>query len=292
VGRHGDPIAGGPTNGNATGQGARFDLDGEHSAGFFWAMVVDCPGPEEQERKFPFLYLFRNRFDRDVAGMGRYRGGVGLTDCFVIHGTDELTFNSVGTGGRFTKNYGLFGGYSGAAQPRILIRSSNVKELMAEGARDLPMSVRELVDERVISGEYVFGHPNCEGESCRDGDVFVLARGCGGGYGDVLEREPDAVLRDLEDGVVSEESAGAVYGVVFDERGDRVDPEATARRRGELRADRLRRGKRYDEFVAEWSSRRPPDEALRYYGEYPVPRQIVDLTAYPAGGPEADGSRT
>ena len=72
------------------GKGARFDLDGEHSAGFFWAMVVDCPGPEEQERKFPWTYLFRNRFDRDVAGMGRYRGGVGLTDCFVIHGTEGL----------------------------------------------------------------------------------------------------------------------------------------------------------------------------------------------------------
>ena len=77
TGQYGNQIAGGPANGNATGQGARFDLDGEHSAGFFWAMVVDCPGPEEQERKFPWVYLFRNRFDRDVCGVGRYRGGVG-----------------------------------------------------------------------------------------------------------------------------------------------------------------------------------------------------------------------
>lgn len=287
VGPRGNRIAGGPTNGNATGQGARFDLDGEHSAGFFWAMVVDCPGPEEQERKFPFLYLFRNRFDLDVAGMGKHRGGVGLTDCFVIHRTDGLTFNSVGTGGRFTKNYGVFGGYSGAAQPRILIRSSNVKELMAAGARDLPMSVRELVDDHVIDGEYVFGHPNSEGESCRDGDVFVLARGCGGGYGDVLERDPDAVLGDLRDDVVSREVAAAVYGVVFDERGNRVDLAATSDRRAELRAERLQRGKPYAEFMAEWSRRRPPADALRYYGEFPVPRQIVDLAAYPAGGPDA-----
>lgn len=287
VGKHGNRIAGGPTNGNATGQGARFDLDGEHSAGFFWAMVVDCPGPEEQERKFPFLYLFRNRFDRDVAGMGKHRGGVGLTDCFVIHRTDGLTFNSVGTGGRFTKNYGLFGGYSGAAQPRILIRGSNVKELMAEGAGDLPMSVRELVDERVIGGEYVFGHPNSEGESCVDGDVFVLARGSGGGYGDVLERQPEAVLADLHDGVVSRETANDVYGVVFDERGDRVDEQATADRRAALRAERIARGLPYDEFTAAWSTRRPPEEALRYYGDFPVPRQVVDLDAYPAGGPQS-----
>ena len=129
TGQYGNQIAGGPANGNATGQGARFDLDGEHSAGFFWAMVVDCPGPEEQERKFPWLYLFRNRFDRDVCGLGRQRGGVGLTDCFVIHGTAGLRSNSVGTGSRFTKNYGLFGGYSGAAQPRILIRGSECQGL-------------------------------------------------------------------------------------------------------------------------------------------------------------------
>ena len=95
--------------------------------------------------------------------MGKYRGGVGLTDCFVIHGTEGLTFNSVGTGGRFTKNYGLFGGYSGAAQPRILIRGSNVRELMAAGARDLPMSVRELVDDRVIEGELRLRPPEQRG---------------------------------------------------------------------------------------------------------------------------------
>ena len=53
---------------------------------------------------------------------------------------------------------------------------------MASGARNLPMSVRELVDHRVIDGEYVFGHPNSEGESCLDGDVFVLARGCGSSW--------------------------------------------------------------------------------------------------------------
>ena len=183
------------------------------------------------------MYLFRNRFDCDVAGAGRYRGGVGLTDCFVIHNTEGLSFNSVGTGGRFTKNYGLFGGYSGAAQPRILIRGSNVKEMMAGGDMPLPMSVRELVDGRVIGGEYVFGHPNSEGERCTDGDVFVLARGSGGGYGDALEREPDEVIADWRAGVVSERGANDIFGVVFDRYrlhadvdSDRGSPRGAARR--------------------------------------------------------------
>ena len=285
TGKDGRRIAGGPTNGNATGQGARFDLDGEHSAGFFWAMVVDCPGPEEQERKFPFLYLFRNRFDRDVAGMGKYRGGVGLTDCFVIHGTEGLTFNSVGTGGRFTKNYGLFGGYSGAAQPRILIRGSNVRELMAAGARG-PADERARARRRPRHRRAPTSSATRTSRvrRCGDDDVFVLARGCGGGYGDALEREPEAVLDDVVQGVVSAATARAIYGVVLDGRGDRVDEAATERQREAIRSERLERGRPYDEFVAEWSTRRPPEEALRYYGDYPIPRQVVDLRTYPAGG--------
>jgi acetophenone carboxylase len=279
--QHGNQIAGGPANGNATGQGARFDLDGEHSAGFFWAMVVDCPGPEEQERKFPWLYLFRNRFDRDVAGLGRYRGGCGLTDCFVIHGTEGLTYNSVGTGSRFTKNYGLFGGYSGAAQPRIAILNSDVKERMAAGASNLPMSVRELANDHVIDGEYVFGHPNCEGERCQDGDVFVLARGSGGGYGDVLEREPEAVLADVLDGVTSEETGARIYGVILSSDAQRVDGPATDTRRAEIRDERRERGLPFAEFTASWAARRPPEEALKYYGDYPIPTQIIDDREFP-----------
>jgi N-methylhydantoinase B/oxoprolinase/acetone carboxylase alpha subunit len=95
--QRGGPLAGGPANGNATGQGARFDMDGLHSAGFFWAMVIDCPGPEEQETKFPWIYLFRNRLDRNVHGYGRFRGGVGLADCFVPHNVPWVTCGAVGT---------------------------------------------------------------------------------------------------------------------------------------------------------------------------------------------------
>ncbi|MDE0494697.1 MAG: hydantoinase B/oxoprolinase family protein, partial [Acidimicrobiaceae bacterium] len=238
--------------------------------------------------KFPWVYLFRNRFDQDVCGLGRYRGGVGLTDCFVIHGTPQLGTNSVGTGSRFTKNYGLFGGYSGAAQPRIIIRGSDAKELMAAGADDLPMSVRELADRRCITGDYAFGHTNSEGETVSDGDVVVLARGCGGGYGDVLERDPEAVLGDIANGITSPELAERLYGVVLAASGDRVDSDATEDRRAEIRAERKRQGRPYADFVAEWSQRRPPPDALRHYGEFPAPVQVIDDREYPTE-PDLDG---
>lgn len=272
--RHGFPLAGGPANGNATGQGARYDADGEHSAGFFWAMVVDCPGPEEQEKKFPWLYLFRNQLERNVHGYGRHRGGIGLSDCFVIHGVPQVRASSVGTGGRFTKNYGLFGGYSGAANPRIVIRNSDVKEQLAASNPRMPVGVRQLVEERVIQGDYQFLSPDSRSEVYTDSDVIVLPRGSGGGYGDPLEREPASVLEDLEADLISDDVARDVYAVVRDRR-DGVDAEATAAARDEARRARLRRGAEWDEFNERWSRRRPPEAALRFYGEWPVPRQLV-----------------
>jgi N-methylhydantoinase B len=65
----------------------------------------------------------------------------------------------------------------------------------------------------------------------------VLSLPGGGGYGDPLEREPDLVLRDVEDGLVSMERAREVYGVVLAETGRHgqyaIDAEATGRLRGE-----------------------------------------------------------
>ena len=272
--QYGFPLAGGPANGNATGQGARFDMDGEHSAGFFWAMMIDCPGPEEQEKKFPWLYLFRNRLECDVHGYGRFRGGVGLGDCFVIHGVPEVTSSSVGTGGRFTKNYGLFGGYSGAANPRIVVRGSNIVELMAASSVAIPVGIRELVDERAVSGEYRFESPDSTGEVYRPGDIIVLPRGSGGGYGDVLERDPEAIVEDREAGIISDQVLHDIYAIRLDTAG-RIDLAATLAARNDVRQERLRRGKPFAEFMEEWSTRRPPATALAHYGDWPIPTQRV-----------------
>jgi N-methylhydantoinase B len=71
----------------------------------------------------------------------------------------------------------------------------------------------------------------------RDGDVFRLDTPGGGGHGDPLARDPQRVLADVEDGIVSKEAAERDYGVVLEkERGSwRVDIPATQRRRSILR---------------------------------------------------------
>jgi N-methylhydantoinase B len=62
----------------------------------------------------------------------------------------------------------------------------------------------------------------------------------GGGYGDPLDREPDAVLADIVNGLLSVEQAYQVYGVVADGRNNRLDVEATRARRESILDERLR----------------------------------------------------
>ena len=66
--------------------------------------------------------------------------------------------------------------------------------------------------------------------------------------------------------------AGEVYGVEFDSDTGALDDKATERRRARIRRDRLARGQYFDEFVAAWSKRRPPDGVIAQYGAWPDPR--------------------
>jgi N-methylhydantoinase B len=59
----------------------------------------------------------------------------------------------------------------------------------------------------------------------------------GAGYGDPLDRDPEAVRADVLDGKVSGEAARAAYGVVLG-GGHAVDEIATKARREALRAAR------------------------------------------------------
>ena len=67
------------------------------------------------------------------------------------------------------------------------------------------------------------------------GDVFRHVLAGAGGWGDPLERDPAAVLRDVRNELLSADKALADYGV--SSRNKEVDADATDReRRDELRA--------------------------------------------------------
>lgn len=68
------------------------------------------------------------------------------------------------------------------------------------------------------------------------GDKLVFSTAGGGGLGDPLERDPAAVARDVERGLVSEQAAEESYGVVLAD--GEVDEAATEARRGDIRGGR------------------------------------------------------
>jgi N-methylhydantoinase B len=68
----------------------------------------------------------------------------------------------------------------------------------------------------------------------RKGDVFRHVLAGGGGWGDPLERDPHAVLRDVRNEFLSADRAKSDYGVVVDTATWRVDAEATERLRTEI----------------------------------------------------------
>jgi len=70
------------------------------------------------------------------------------------------------------------------------------------------------------------------------GDVFRQGLAGAGGWGDPLERDVAAVLRDVRNELLSPQKAEADYGVVIDLALWKVDEAATQRRRDEIRKAR------------------------------------------------------
>ena len=89
--------------------------------------------------------------------------------------------------------------------------------------------------------EIVIVH-SCQGELLEPGEALVYEFGGGGGWGDPLERDPDAVLEDVWDELVSIEAARRDYGVVItgsvEEMDLALDRSATDELRTSLRGAR------------------------------------------------------
>ena len=78
----------------------------------------------------------------------------------------------------------------------------------------------------------------CDWEQVAAGEVIRIETTGGGGWGDPLERDPARVLRDVRNGLVSDASARADYGVVLDTAQWKVDEVATRALRTDLRRAR------------------------------------------------------
>jgi hypothetical protein len=104
-------------------------------------------------------------------------------------------------------------------------------------------------------------------EFCAEGELYMICQGAGGGYGDVLDRAPEMVIKDVEEGLLSPELAVKMYKVAFNQDNLVLDLEETKNLRNKERQARIDRGIPYDEFVKSWVKDTPP-EGLPYMGSW------------------------
>ena len=156
---------------------------------------------------------------------------------------------------------------------RVAVRvvDTDVFEVLAEGG-EIPTNDIELLEGNALGGTVIREHQTRPARIVRRGEVICSSTQGGGGYGDVLEREPARVVDDLRKGTITDWVARNVYRVAYDPELLVVDEAETERLRAEERAGRLRRGKPWEEFHAEWNQLQPVEKALAYYGSWPDAR--------------------
>jgi N-methylhydantoinase B len=224
VNQHGKYYISTLSEGALDGTGARSYKDGVDTG-----RGLSCHNIEWLEANFPLLYLFR-RNTKGGAGAGKYRGGTGGESALTVHDAPEGKIKGIalGVAGLRNSGQGMFGGYPGAPSLLMLKEGTRVGEIIAENK--LP----DQLDDLDGNGRLL---PYCEFDIGKN-DVLYMRMSSGGGYGDPLEREPERVLSDVQDGIVSREEAKEIYGVVIEE--DLVlDLLATDKLRQDLRQERL-----------------------------------------------------
>jgi N-methylhydantoinase B len=154
------------------------------------------PNVEAYEQLYPVtIHKYEMRCDSE--GAGEFRGGSGIDYVADVAVGAEYSFRGEGAYG--LRAFGINGGQAG--------QTGSLTLAPAGGPRfDTPQyGVRHLPPLRIVA-----------------------ASPGGGGFGDPMHRDPDAVLCDVRDGIVSPAKALAVYGVKLTGDSRRIDVGATA----------------------------------------------------------------
>lgn len=251
---------------NSAAGGACSVGDGIDSMGVLVGITADSLDIEHDEIQHPFIYAFR-RLAHDQAGAGKYRGGAGGASGVYVHDSASLYGQIISLPHSFPINTGIFGGYAANCTPAIRVRNEGVLPFADPGI-ELPTRIQQMIEPG--HGAASFEMANIlPFKPMTEGDGFPSCGPGGGGWGDVLERDPEAVMQDLRTGVYSHWTARKVFCVAYDERTLIVDEAGTERLRAEERHMRLGRGKPCAEFLTEWEKLSLPAELLRTYGSWP-----------------------
>jgi N-methylhydantoinase B len=153
------------------------------------------------------IQILAYQFIADRAGAGKYRGGTPYRRDYRFLEAEAIL--QVRSDRRTIRPYGLYGGNPGKPSSNYLNPDRENQPLESK----LTMTIRR-------------------------GEVFRHELAGAGGWGDPLERDPDAVLKDVRNELISLAAAANDYGVVVDTHHWKIDVAATQRLRAEIRAAR------------------------------------------------------
>jgi N-methylhydantoinase B len=204
--------------------GAFSHADGISTGGQARTPICKLPNVEHTEQSFPVLFLYRKEIT-DSGGAGKFRGGLSAESCFIPHGTDSITHDTLSSGNAIPTSTGMMGGYPGAVNRYRFLKDSNIAERMKRA--ELVGDIDELTGKKVELGlrqQDFIQNPT---------DVYAVLWSAAGGFGDPLDRDPAKVEADVANGDVSEGSAREIYGVVLNNK-EQTEKERTARRKQRL----------------------------------------------------------
>jgi N-methylhydantoinase B len=207
--------------------GARSFADGVEIGGEIPNPISRMANVETVEGSFPIRYLFRRRA-QDSGGPGQFRGGTGGEMAVVPHKAPDGGIDYVlsGKGTRHPMSEGLAGGWPGAPNSYVWVHApkDRADPVVASSGLEAIAGEKQPVSWGVFP---LRGH-----------DALYVRWNGGGGWGDPITRDPEAVATDVAAGLVSPDAARLIYGVSLDV-GGRPDMVATEQRRAEIRTERL-----------------------------------------------------
>ena len=168
------------------GSGARFNKDGLSCVQVHMSNTSNLP-IESMEVEFPYM-VERYELVTDSGGPGKYRGGLSMSKDIRVLGHDsEFTIKA---DRQKVPPYGLFGGKPGL--PGLITIYPDTDEA-------------RTVDSKK------------SGNQLKANGVLRCQMPGAGGYGNPLERSRELLIKDLEEGYVSPESARRDYGMTQEE---------------------------------------------------------------------------
>lgn len=197
----------------AGGWGGRDGKDGANATSPVFGAGLAVQSLEGQERDTP-LITSEHAIVMDSAGPGQFRGGCGVRKGGHLLQCENSVISYCSDRNR-SITWGSEGGLPGIPHGVTLEMDGEVNE-MGTVFSNIPIS---------------------------EGDMFVRPSSGGGGFGDPLERDPEAVLEDVIDEYVSIDRAKKDYGVVIqtvdpDLCEYTIDQEATENQRESIRQNR------------------------------------------------------